>query len=268
MRSSIKDLFDAQLVEWLPGGFPGRLSACTPPLVFCLHKAAFLSMFVTADSAPRGRCRPRDLLRGILNVVLSLSLPSFAILPLPPSPSFFSCSLSALSHLLTDTDTLRKRSTNDSQRPGPVRSHMNRKKRERRVHRLLLRQIQMNSDERGSVTSVESSDSGDRAHNQPQTKGWKSVAGSCAHQSDLHRNLVLVRVTSCSVLNPCVKNFRISFIGTLVLREPLTPSLLMRMPVTMTMTHSEKSDIRQMKAWPYRQECRVMTPQKKNLLCW
>ena len=33
--------------------------------------------------------------------------------------------------------------------------------------------------------------------------------------------------------------------------------------MTMTLTHSEKSDIRQMKAWPYRQECRVMTPQKR-----
>ena len=37
---------------------------------------------------------------------------------------------------------------------------------------------------------------------------------------------------------------------------------------TMTMTHSEKSHIRRMKAWPYRQERRVMTPRKKNLFCW
>ena len=35
----------------------------------------------------------------------------------------------------------------------------------------------------------------------------------------------------------------------------------------MTMTHSEKSDIRQMKAWPYRKECKGHDP-AKNLLCW
>ena len=35
----------------------------------------------------------------------------------------------------------------------------------------------------------------------------------------------------------------------------------------MTMTHSEKSHICQMKAWPYRQECRGHDPTKKNLLC-
>ena len=37
--------------------------------------------------------------------------------------------------------------------------------------------------------------------------------------------------------------------------------------MTMTMTHSEKSHICQMKAWPYRQECRGHDPMKKNLLC-
>ena len=37
--------------------------------------------------------------------------------------------------------------------------------------------------------------------------------------------------------------------------------------MTMTMTHSEKSNICQMKAWPYRQECRGHDPTKKNLLC-
>ena len=48
-----------------------------------------------------------------------------------------------------------------------VRSHMNHKK-ERRIHRLLLRQIQLNSDEKGSsVTAVESSDSSDRVHSKP-----------------------------------------------------------------------------------------------------
>ena len=35
--------------------------------------------------------------------------------------------------------------------------------------------------------------------------------------------------------------------------------------VTMTMTHSEKSHIRRMKAWLYRQECRGHDPTKKNL---
>ena len=39
------------------------------------------------------------------------------------------------------------------------------------------------------------------------------------------------------------------------------------MTMTMTMTHSEKSNICQMKAWPYRQECRGHDPTKKNLLC-
>ena len=33
---------------------------------------------------------------------------------------------------------------------------------------------------------------------------------------------------------------------------------------TMTMTQSEKSHIRQMKAWPYRQECRGHDPTKKE----
>ena len=35
--------------------------------------------------------------------------------------------------------------------------------------------------------------------------------------------------------------------------------------MTMTMTHSEKSHIRRMKAWPYRQECRGHDSTKKNL---
>ena len=38
--------------------------------------------------------------------------------------------------------------------------------------------------------------------------------------------------------------------------------------MTMTMTHSEKSHIHRMKAWPYRQECRGHGPTKKNLFCW
>ena len=38
--------------------------------------------------------------------------------------------------------------------------------------------------------------------------------------------------------------------------------------MTMTMTHSEKSHICQMKAWPYRQECRGHDSTKKNLFCW
>ena len=42
-------------------------------------------------------------------------------------------------------------------------------------------------------------------------------------------------------------------------------ALLQRMTMTMTMTHSEKSLIYQMKAWPYRQECRGHGPTKKNL---
>ena len=39
------------------------------------------------------------------------------------------------------------------------------------------------------------------------------------------------------------------------------------MTMTMTMTHSEKSHIRRMKAWPYKQECRGHDTTKKNLLC-
>ena len=38
--------------------------------------------------------------------------------------------------------------------------------------------------------------------------------------------------------------------------------------MTMTMTHSEKSRINQMRAWPYRQECRDHGPSKKNLSYW
>ena len=34
--------------------------------------------------------------------------------------------------------------------------------------------------------------------------------------------------------------------------------------MTMTMTHSEKSHIRRMKAWPYKQECRGHDPTKKE----
>ena len=40
------------------------------------------------------------------------------------------------------------------------------------------------------------------------------------------------------------------------------------MTMTMTMTHSEKSHINQMRAWPYRQECRDHGPSKKNLSYW
>ena len=39
------------------------------------------------------------------------------------------------------------------------------------------------------------------------------------------------------------------------------------MTTTMTTTHSEKSHIRQMKAWPYRQEYGGHDPTKKKLLC-
>ena len=40
------------------------------------------------------------------------------------------------------------------------------------------------------------------------------------------------------------------------------------MTMTMTMTLSEKSHINQMRAWPYRQECRDHGPSKKNLSYW
>ena len=52
-------------------------------------------------------------------------------------------------------------------------------------------------------------------------------------------------------------------------RFPCRP-LNSRKPIgrTMTMTHSEKSHIHRMKAWPYRQECRGHDPTKKNLFCW
>ena len=43
------------------------------------------------------------------------------------------------------------------------------------------------------------------------------------------------------------------------------PVVTMTMTMTMTMTHSEKSHIGQMRAWPYRQECRGHGPTKKNL---
>ena len=42
---------------------------------------------------------------------------------------------------------------------------------------------------------------------------------------------------------------------------------LRRLTMTMTMTHSEKSNFCQMKAWPHRQECWGHDPTKKNLLC-
>ena len=47
--------------------------------------------------------------------------------------------------------------------------------------------------------------------------------------------------------------------------HPPQSCLQMTMTMTMTMTHSEKSHIRRMKAWPYRQECRGHDPTKKNL---
>ena len=48
---------------------------------------------------------------------------------------------------------------------------------------------------------------------------------------------------------------------------PISLSVASCSGLTMTMTHSEKSHIRQMKAWPYRQECRGHDPTKKNLFC-
>ena len=42
----------------------------------------------------------------------------------------------------------------------------------------------------------------------------------------------------------------------------------MIMTMTMTMTHSEKSRSNQMRAWPYKQECRDHGPSKKNLFYW
>ena len=49
-------------------------------------------------------------------------------------------------------------------------------------------------------------------------------------------------------------------------RPPRQKCLCLRITLramTMTMTHSEKSHIRRMKAWPYRQECRGHDPTKK-----
>ena len=48
-----------------------------------------------------------------------------------------------------------------------------------------------------------------------------------------------------------------------LMRNPTSSEKL----TSMTMTHSEKSHIRRMKAWPHRQECRGHDPTKKNLLC-
>ena len=42
------------------------------------------------------------------------------------------------------------------------------------------------------------------------------------------------------------------------------PDEYIAMTMTMTMTHSEKSHIRRMKAWPYRQECGGHDPTKKE----
>ena len=42
--------------------------------------------------------------------------------------------------------------------------------------------------------------------------------------------------------------------------------VLHAMTMTMTMTHSEKSHIRRMKAWPYRQSVGVTIPQKESVL--
>ena len=47
--------------------------------------------------------------------------------------------------------------------------------------------------------------------------------------------------------------------------ETILDDYPMTMTMTMTMTHSEKSHIGQMRAWPYRQECRGHGPTKKNL---
>ena len=49
--------------------------------------------------------------------------------------------------------------------------------------------------------------------------------------------------------------------------EDLATSRSITEALTFTMTHSEKSHICRMKAWPYRQECRGHDPTKKNLLC-
>ena len=66
----------------------------------------------------------------------------------------------------------------------------------------------------------------------------------------------------------CVVWFGVVWCGVLLTTHQLCDQLcdVNSMTMTMRMTHSEKSNICQMKAWPYRQECRVMTP-RKNLLC-
>ena len=71
---------------------------------------------------------------------------------------------------------------------------------------VLLRQIQMNLDEKGNPQVPEIK------YNVNLKKRKKSVAGSCAHQSDLRRNLGLARVASYSVLDPCVRDFWIIFV--------------------------------------------------------
>ena len=51
----------------------------------------------------------------------------------------------------------------------------------------------------------------------------------------------------------CIKNLNV-----------ISLSMSMTMTMTMTMTHSEKSHIRRMKAWPYKQECRGHDPTRKQ----
>ena len=69
--------------------------------------------------------------------------------------------------------------------------------------------------------------------------------------------LVFDKVLSCEKRGPILRNRVLS-----------GETLFHWMTMTMTMTHSEKSHIRRMKAWPYKQECRGHDPTKKNLLCW
>ena len=93
--------------------------------------------------------------------------------------------------------------------------------RERRIHSLLLRQIQMNLDDKANPQIQIQMNSDDKTNPQIpkikynvnlKQKRRKSVTSSCAHQSGLRKNLGLARVASYSVQDPCVRNFWIIFV--------------------------------------------------------
>ena len=87
---------------------------------------------------------------------------------------------------------------------------------------------------------------------------------SCIRRHRQHKRILSFVSQYCGGFLHCSSSV---FCKALLLASEL-PTFYERLPLTMTMTHSKKSRIHRMKAWPYRQECRDHGPTKKNLFYW